>query len=264
MKALFFIVKREVSQCGIRFSQRASARCKLISRSRTELYRTWRLSADVTATERIASLARGRKVEEVIDALAGTRCGEQADVVSGPACCRASENRRGCIRKDIFMEKMEAFFQKRVEEYDSHMLTEVVGCREGYRKMAQLLPAQTRTLLDLGCGTGLELDEIFKRFPALRVTGVDLTQAMLDKLRQKHPENSLRSFVEIISSLILAQRRLTRRYRFRRCITLPTRKSARCTKVRAAIKPGGVYLECDYMVETQQEEDHWFAEGNAC
>ena len=121
-------------------------------------------------------------------------------------------------------------FQKRVEEYDSHMLTEVVGCREGYRKMAQLLPAQTRTLLDLGCGTGLELDEIFKRFPALRVTGVDLTQAMLDKLRQKHPENSLRSFVEIISSLILAQRRLTRRYRFRRCITLPTRKSARCTK----------------------------------
>lgn len=38
------------------------------------------------------------------------------------------------------MEKMEAFFQKRVEEYDSHMLTEVVGCREGYCKMAQLLP----------------------------------------------------------------------------------------------------------------------------
>lgn len=37
------------------------------------------------------------------------------------------------------MEKMEAFFQKRVEEYDSHMLTEVVGCREGYCKMAQLL-----------------------------------------------------------------------------------------------------------------------------
>ena len=40
-------------------------------------------------------------------------------------------------------------------------------------------------LLDLGCGTGLELEEIFRRFPDLSVTGIDMTASMLEKLRQK-------------------------------------------------------------------------------
>jgi tRNA (cmo5U34)-methyltransferase len=160
------------------------------------------------------------------------------------------------------MEKMEAFFQKRVEEYDSHMLTEVVGCREGYRKMAQLLPAQTRTLLDLGCGTGLELDEIFKRFPALRVTGVDLTQAMLDKLRQKHPEKQLTLICGDYFKLDFGAEAFDAAVSFQTMHHFThAKKRALYEKVRAAIKPGGVYLECDYMVETQQEEDHWFAEG---
>lgn len=128
------------------------------------------------------------------------------------------------------MEKMEAFFQKRVEEYDSHMLTEVVGCREGYRKMAQLLPAQTRTLLDLGCGTGLELDEIFKRFPALRVTGVDLTQAMLDKLRQKHPEKQLTLICGDYFKLDFGAEAFDAAVSFQTMHHFTHAKSARCTR----------------------------------
>ena len=36
-----------------------------------------------------------------------------------------------------------------------------------------------QAILDLGCGTGLELDALFARFPDLRVTGIDMTEEML-------------------------------------------------------------------------------------
>ena len=39
---------------------------------------------------------------------------------------------------------------------------------------------------DLGCGTGLELDRIFERFPDLAVTGIDLSPDMLERLARKH------------------------------------------------------------------------------
>ena len=51
--------------------------------------------------------------------------------------------------------------------------------------MAALLPEGCGPLLDLGCGTGLELDRVFARWPELAVTGVDLCAAMLEKLREK-------------------------------------------------------------------------------
>ena len=44
----------------------------------------------------------------------------------------------------------------------------------------------TQTLLDLGCGTGLELEEIFRIHPDIKVIGIDLTQPMLDKLSEKY------------------------------------------------------------------------------
>ena len=89
------------------------------------------------------------------------------------------------------MERMDDFFTARVDGYDEHMLTNVEGCKEAYVEMAKLLPQNCNTLLDLGCGTGLELDEIFKVLPNIKVTGIDLTQAMLDKLSEKHPDKHL-------------------------------------------------------------------------
>ena len=87
-------------------------------------------------------------------------------------------------------ELMTDFFTNRVETYDEHMKT-VEGCQEGYVKMAELIPENVVKLLDLGCGTGLELDEIFKLNPLIKVTGIDLTQAMLNKLKEKHAEKDL-------------------------------------------------------------------------
>ena len=47
------------------------------------------------------------------------------------------------------LETMSDFFTARTEMYDEHMLTEVEGCKEGYKKMASLVPMGTETLLDI-------------------------------------------------------------------------------------------------------------------
>ena len=79
------------------------------------------------------------------------------------------------------LEKMDEFFENRIDIYDEHMLS-IPHIKNGYIKFAELIHENAKDLLDLGCGTGLELVEIFKRFPEIKVSGIDLTQKMLDKL----------------------------------------------------------------------------------
>ncbi len=80
--------------------------------------------------------------------------------------------------KDSPLEEMSDFFTKRLQGYEEHMLV----WEESYRIFAEILPLECRKILDLGCGTGLELDRIWRRDPDIEVTGVDLCQSMLDKL----------------------------------------------------------------------------------
>lgn len=86
---------------------------------------------------------------------------------------------------------MNDFFTKRIDGYENQMLENVEGFKEGYIEIAQLVPQSCKTLLDLGYGTGLELKEIFKKIPDLCVTGIDLTKAMPDKLKQNYPTKNL-------------------------------------------------------------------------
>lgn len=79
------------------------------------------------------------------------------------------------------IEPMSDFFTARVEGYEDHILNNV-GNKDRYNKLAELLPQNVGEILDLGCGTGLELDEIFKTRPFIKVTGIDLTQAKQMKI----------------------------------------------------------------------------------
>jgi tRNA (cmo5U34)-methyltransferase len=159
-------------------------------------------------------------------------------------------------------ETMSGFFAARAEGYDSHMLNEVEGCKEGYIKMASLLPEGVQTLLDLGCGTGLELDEIFKKNPSIDVTGIDLTEAMLARLKRKHPDKHL----ELINADYFTYDFGVSK--FDAAVSFQTLhhfthglKAGLYAKIRDALKPSGIYIECDYMVEEQSEEDRLFQEA---
>ena len=154
------------------------------------------------------------------------------------------------------LEKMEDFFTARVEGYDEHMLCDVGGCAEGYRVMAEkTAELRPEKLLDLGCGTGLELDFILKLCPKLEVTGIDLTPAMLDRLKQKHPGviTICGDYFEVLFGegydVAVSFETL---HHFTR-----ERKEALYRKLYSALKPGGVYIECDYMCETDEQEK-WF------
>ena len=87
------------------------------------------------------------------------------------------------------LEKMDAFFEARLEGYDAHMLQNIACAEEFYPFTAACLPGTN--LLDLGCGTGLELEYYFLRNPNAKVTGIDLSKGMLAALKQKFPEKDI-------------------------------------------------------------------------
>ena len=160
------------------------------------------------------------------------------------------------------LEKMDEFFVARLDGYDEHMLREVEGAAEGYAELARRLPRETRSLLDLGCGTGLELEEIFKVCPQAAVTGIDLTRAMLDKLREKYPGRRLNLICASYLGYAFEDAAYDAAVSFETLHHLTrAEKLDLYANLVKALKPGGVYIEGDYMVETQEEEDYWFAEN---
>ena len=136
------------------------------------------------------------------------------------------------------------------------MLVDVEGCRDAYEKMAELVPADTKRILDLGCGTGLELDEIFQRLPDVSVVGIDLTPVMLDRLRQKHPDRDIRLIcgdffrIEFGESAFDAAVSVQAMHHFSH-----EDKVALYTRVWQSLAARGMYIECDYMVTEQSVED---------
>ncbi len=90
------------------------------------------------------------------------------------------------------LEKMNEFFDKRLDGYDEHMMTCIESAEEFYPYTADCLPKEKGVkILDLGCGTGLELEHYFNLNPYAKVTGVDLTEAMLNALKQKLHDKDL-------------------------------------------------------------------------
>jgi Methylase involved in ubiquinone/menaquinone biosynthesis len=160
------------------------------------------------------------------------------------------------------IEQMSDFFTARVGGYDEHMIKNVEGCKEGYIKMSGLLPKEFNELLDLGCGTGLELDEIFKTKPFINVTGIDLTQAMLDKLKQKHPDKNLSLINASYFDYDFGISKYDAAVSFQTLHHFSHEDKLKLyIKVFNALKANGRYIECDYMVENQQEEDFYYSEN---
>ena len=90
------------------------------------------------------------------------------------------------------LEQMADFFEARLDFYDEHMLRDILGAAEFYPFTAECLPKnKDATVLDLGCGTGLELEEYFKINPTAKITGIDLSEGMLNALRKKFADKEI-------------------------------------------------------------------------
>ena len=154
------------------------------------------------------------------------------------------------------LEEMSAFFEARLDLYDQHMLGDVANARELYTFTAQALPAKEGCkLLDLGCGTGLELEFYFPLCPTAQVTGIDLSQGMLSRLGEKFPEKDLTLLQGSYFDVPLGENgfdaavSVESLHHFTKEEKIPL-----YAKVRAALKEGGYFLLTDYFSLSEEEE----------
>lgn len=90
------------------------------------------------------------------------------------------------------LEKMIDFFEKRLDGYDEHMKTGIESADVFYPFTAKCLPIEKSCrIIDLGCGTGLELEEYYPLNPSAKVTGIDLSQGMLSALKKKFADKDI-------------------------------------------------------------------------
>ncbi|MBF8436342.1 methyltransferase domain-containing protein [Halanaerobiaceae bacterium Z-7014] len=155
-------------------------------------------------------------------------------------------------------EKMEEFFDLRATGYDGHMAENVNDYEVFYNSIAEpiLKTESPIKLLDLGCGTGLELEYIFAKAPNADVTGIDLSQEMLDQLISKYIDKS--DQIEVIRGSYLDVELLSDEYDYIISVMslhhfLPDIKLNLYKKIWRALKPGGFYIEGDYIVSKIKE-----------
>lgn len=169
------------------------------------------------------------------------------------------------IVSDKKLEMMREFFDNRAETYDYHMIKEL-DLNVFYNEIAKHIPVnrQNIKLLDLGCGTGLELERVFDIYPNAQVTGVDLSSKMLDILKEKYKDkiNQLnlvcQSYFDVdygteIYDIVISTYSL---HHFSRELKLSLYRN-----IYASLKENGVYIEGDYTVKTIEEENNLIAEN---
>lgn len=163
------------------------------------------------------------------------------------------------------LEEMSSFFNKRVDGYEEHMMTYVDGAKEYYIETAKIIPkVEGLKLLDLGCGTGLELDEIFKVNPTIMVTGIDIAKKMTDKLLDKYKNRS--NQINIINESYLEYNIGEDIYDV--ALSVQTlhhfthkEKTKIFSKIFRSLKHNGIYVETDYIAPNQEYEDFHYSEN---
>ena len=154
------------------------------------------------------------------------------------------------------LEKMNEFFNKRLDGYDEHMMTNIESSDVFYPFTADCLPKTAGAkILDLGCGTGLELEHYFRLNPSAKITGVDLTESMLNALKNKFPEKELTlicgsyfdvPFDENTFDVAVSVESL---HHFTKEEKIPL-----YTKLCKALKNGGYFILTDYFALTDEDE----------
>lgn len=162
-------------------------------------------------------------------------------------------------------EEMSEFFNKRADTYEDHMLKDM-DLKVFYDEIENCLPVgkEQVKVLDLGCGTGLELERLFKLYPEAEVTGIDLSENMLRILKNKFADKEgqlnliCKSYFDVdfgaeVFDLALSTYSLHH-------FTVESRL-ALYRNVAASLKQDGVYIEGDYTVKTVEEEKLHMAEN---
>lgn len=153
---------------------------------------------------------------------------------------------------EVPLEEMSDFFTKRIDDYEEHMWI----WEKSYELFAKMLPSTCEKIIDLGCGTGLELDRIWVGNPKMNVTGVDLCESMLNRLQKKHAD---KPFVAVCQDYFQydfgcgkwdAVISFESLHHF-----LPERKAKLYRRIYNGLKAGGIFILGDYIACCDEEEE---------
>ena len=158
------------------------------------------------------------------------------------------------------LERMDDFFAARVDGYDEHMRTTIEGASGFYAYTASLLPVEKGArVLDLGCGTGLELEEYFRFNPRAEVTGIDLSEAMLKALKEKLPDRTVHLVLGSYFDVPFGEGVYDAAVSVESLHHFPAeQKEALYRKLHAALSDSGRFVLTDYFAESEELEKEYF------
>ena len=154
------------------------------------------------------------------------------------------------------LEKMSDFFEARLDGYDEHMMANIECASEFYPFTANQLPTtENCRILDLGCGTGLELEFYFPFNPSANVTGIDLSAGMLDELKRKFADKDITLICESYFDVPLGENA------FDAAVSVESlhhftkeEKTKLYAKLHRALKDNGYFILTDYFSLSDEEE----------
>ena len=154
------------------------------------------------------------------------------------------------------LERMGEFFDARITGYEEHQLNCIDSAQEFYPFTASCLPQIPGAhILDLGCGTGLELGYYYEMVPSAVITGIDLAPGMLGELRNKYPDKSMTLILGSYFDVPFKERAydaavsVESLHHFTKEKKIPLYE-----KLRNAMKPKGYFILTDYFAFSDEEE----------
>lgn len=154
--------------------------------------------------------------------------------------------------RDTPAEEMNKFFSERIDIYDNVHLEHWA---EEYKHIADFFKDDLYNLLDIGCGTGLELEAIYKRFPYVKITGIDLSEEMLSKLHEKYKDKQIETIIADYFKYSFETEKYDAAMSFETLHHFNYQKKQKIyDKLFQSIKKGGYYVECDYIACCNEEE----------
>lgn len=151
--------------------------------------------------------------------------------------------------------EMKDFFNKVVDiDYDEKH-SKMIKAKE---KIVDFLPKDIEKIIDLGSGTGLQLIKLYKVFPNVKTTAIDISDGMLKKLYERHISDNItiinKSFFEYefgsdIDAVISTQAL----HHFE-----PSDKETLYKKVYDCLKEHGVFVIEDYFAIDDEDERKGF------
>lgn len=157
------------------------------------------------------------------------------------------------------IESMTDFFNSRVYKYEDHMKKTVKNFNKYYKSVSNPIKRTDKRVLvlDLGCGTGLEIKHILKKAPNAIIYCVDISKGMLEKLKENYSAN--RKNLKIINKSYLKYKLGVNKFDY--VVSVMTMhhleqepKLKLYKAIKKSLKRDGNYIEGDYYVDLQKEK----------